>query len=248
MTSMRGVAGAMLALCAGAAAAHPHGRLECGVTLVVEAGRLVGVTQRLTLDAASSAALAERVAPRSTEPPPKPVWQFRELLRGLFRHADWMLELRLGDGAAVALDDESTSWHQQPDGRLALTLSLRPTAAVPWTDQASLQCRDPGWYWLGEFNEAQAVQVQGRACTASLDAPRDAQREASAMQAAAIAAGVAGAERIAAAATSGAPLGAGRARLACVGAGAGAGPDQTVRPPSTGNSTPVMNSASSLAR
>lgn len=235
---------AVALLGAGGAAAHPHGRLGCAVTLAVEGGRLVGVTQRLTLDAASSAALAERVAPEAAEPPPKPVWQFRELLRGLFRHSDWMLDLRLGDGAAVALDDEAAAWRQAPDGRLELTLTLRPAAPTAWAGDATLQCRDTAWYWLAEFADAQAVQVQGAACAAQLDAPRDARAEAAALQAAAIAAGVAGAERIATAATAGAPLGAGRARLSCAAAAA----DQTVRPPSTGNSTPVMNSASSLAR
>jgi ABC-type uncharacterized transport system substrate-binding protein len=48
---------------AGSAAAHPHGRLACQVQLGLEGGRLAWVAQRLTLDAASSAALAERLLP-----------------------------------------------------------------------------------------------------------------------------------------------------------------------------------------
>ncbi len=242
------LAALLLALGAGGAAAHPHGRLACGLTLHVAEGRLVAVEQRLTLDAASSAALADRVVPAATEPLPKPVWQFRELLRGLFRQGDWMLALQGSDGTAVALDDEAAHWQQQADGRLVVTLKLRPARAFAAAGELALHCRDPGWYWLAEFTDAAAVQVQGAACQARFDAPRDAQAEAAALQAAALAAGVAGAERVSAAATTGAPLGAGRALLRCEGAAAPDAARQTVRPPSTGNSTPVMNSASSLAR
>jgi hypothetical protein len=72
---------------------------------------------------------------------------------------------------------------------MALTLSLRPEAALPWMGQASVHCRDPSCYWLGELADAQAVRVQGKDCAATLEAPRDAPREASPMQAAAIAPG-----------------------------------------------------------
>ncbi len=241
-------AAALLALGASGAAAHPHGRLACGLTLHMAEGRLQAVEQRLTLDAASSAALVGRVAPAATEPLPRPVWQFRELLRGLFRYGDWMLALHGSDGAKVPFDDEAAHWQQLPDGRLVLTLKLKPTHGFVAAGELALHCRDPGWYWLAEFTDVAAVQVQGAACQARFDAPRDAQAEASALQAAALAAGVAGAERVSAAATTGAPLGAGRALLRCEGVAAPESARQTVRPPSTGNSTPVMNSASSLAR
>lgn len=110
---------AWLLLAAGGAAAHPHGRLSCQVQLGFEQGRLASVVQRLTLDAGSSAALAERLQIGAAEPPAKQVVLFRDLLLGLFRHSGWMLDLRAaGAAAAVALDDQAAAWRKLDDGRL----------------------------------------------------------------------------------------------------------------------------------
>ncbi|WP_425261241.1 DUF1007 family protein [Rubrivivax sp. RP6-9] len=212
---------AALLLAAGGAAAHPHGRLACQVQLGIEGGRLVWVAQRLTLDAASSAALAERLQVGAAEPLPKAVLQFRSLLLGLFRHSGWMLDLRAaGAEAAVALDDRAATWRQRDDGRLELSLTLAPTAPVaappgtPW----ALACRDPVWYWVGEFAgdvAGPAVSATGATCAVQLDGPRDAAAEAAALTAAARAAGALGAEQVAASATATPQLGAGRAELLC---------------------------------
>ncbi len=207
-----------LLLAAGGAAAHPHGRLTCQVQLGLEGGRLAWVAQRLTLDAASSAALAERLQVGAAEPVPKPVLQFRSLLLGLFRHSGWMLDLRAaGAEAAVALDDSAAAWRQLDDGRLELSLTLAPTAPVvaPPGTQWALACRDPVWYWVGEFAGDAAVSAAGATCAVQLDGPRDAAAEAAALTAAARAAGALGAERVAAAATATPQLGAGRAELRC---------------------------------
>jgi ABC-type uncharacterized transport system substrate-binding protein len=200
---------------AGSAAAHPHGRLACQVQLGLEGGRLAWVAQRLTLDAASSAALAERLQPEVTEPP-KPVAQFRSLVLGLFRHSGWMLELR-AEGAAdlVALDDSAAAWRRLEDGRLELSLTLVPTTPVPAAAQWALACRDPVWYWVGEFAGEAPVSAVGANCAAQLDGPRDAAAEAAALNAAALSAGRMGAERVAPAATAAPQLGAGQAELRC---------------------------------
>jgi ABC-type uncharacterized transport system substrate-binding protein len=211
-------AAAALLLAAGGAVAHPHGRLACQVQLGLEGGRLAWVAQRLTLDAASSAALAERLQPGAAEPLPRPVQQFRSLVLGLFRHSGWMLDLRAaGAPKPVALDDSTAAWRQLADGRLELALMLAPTApvaAAPGT-QWALACRDPVWYWVGEFAAETPVSATASACTVQLDGPRDAVAEAAALTAAAQAAGALGAERVAAAATAAPQLGAGRAELRC---------------------------------
>lgn len=213
---MRTAAAWLLALGCGAAAAHPHGRLECRVQLGWHAdGRLARVEQRLLLDAASSSALADRLKP-GAEDAPKPVQQFRSLVLGLFRHAGWMLELRAaGHEAPLALDDRAAAWQQRPDGRLELVLQLVPTAPAPAPVSAaeawSVACRDPAWYWVAEFPGPEAVQAAG--CAVQFEGARDAAAEAATLQAAALRAGVAGAER-ATLATAGA-LGAGRAELRC---------------------------------
>ena len=205
-----------LATVAGGAAAHPHGRLACQVQLGFEGGRLVWVAQRLTLDAASSAALAERLQVGTPEPPAKPVALFRDLMLGLFRHSGWMLDLRAdGLAAAVALDDTASAWRRLDDGRLELSLQLAPLAPVPAATQWALACRDPVWYWVGEFVGPAAVSVDGAACRVALDDARDAAAVAAALTSAARAAGALGAERVAASATATAQLGAGRAALQC---------------------------------
>lgn len=213
---MRRTAAWLLALGCGAAAAHPHGRLECHVALGWhDDGRLAQVAQRLVLDAASSAVLAERLQPGAADAP-KPVQQFRSLVVGLFRHSGWILDLRpAGGDTPVALDDREAVWSQRPDGRLELALQLVPTATVPAAAQWSLNCRDPVWYWVAEFPAAGAVQAAG--CAVRLDGPRDAAAEAATLQTAALRAGLAGAERMAPQAAAAGPLGAGRAELQCGG-------------------------------
>ncbi len=209
-------AAAALLLVAGGAAAHPHGRLGCQVQLGFEQGRLAWVAQRLTLDAASSAALAERLQVGATEPPAKPVALFRDLMLGLFRQSGWMLDLRAdGLAAALALDDTASAWRRLDDGRLELSLQLAPLVPVPAAAQWALACRDPVWYWVGEFVGPAAVSAAGAACRVALDGPRDAAAVAAALTAAARAAGALGAEQVAASVTATAQLGAGRAELRC---------------------------------
>lgn len=229
-TGARAVARAVVlaaALAAGGAAAHPHGRLECRVLLVLEHGVLQRVQHTLVLDAASSAALADRVqagADAGTAAPSAPVRRFRDLLVGLMRHGGWMLELRPGaQGTPVRLDDADARWRQAEDGRLALELDLRPVAAPadalpraadgPWT----LACRDPHWYWLGEFAPQAPVAAAGAACTATVGSTRDAAAEAAALREAAREAGVLRAEMVAPAALAGTGgrLGPGQAELRC---------------------------------
>lgn len=234
----RAAAAVAAALCAatGGVAAHPHGRLACDVRLGFEQGRLAWVAQRLTLDAASSAALAGRMEIGEADPPSRPAALFRDLLTGLFRQSGWMLDVwpGSGTGAAVALDDREAAWTRLPDGRLVLSLRLVPmarastapvTAGQSAADPAeartagsarwSVSCRDPVWYWLGEFAGTEPVSAVGAACVVTLDAPRDAAEVASALTAASRAAGASGAGHVAGAVTTTRQLGAGRAELRC---------------------------------
>jgi Protein of unknown function (DUF1007) len=214
---MRRAAALALLLAAGGAAAHPHGRLECRVRLAWEGGRLAAVEQHLVLDAASTAALAERLQPGVADAG-KPVLLFRDLVLGLFRQSGWMLDLRpvggaVGGEAAVPLDDRSAVWQRRGDGRLELALQLAPKGEVPATQQWALACRDPVWYWVAEFSGPAPVQAEG--CQVQLDGPRDAAAEAATLQAAALRAGLAGAERVAPVVSSTTALGVGRAELRC---------------------------------
>jgi len=181
---MRRAAAAALLLACGAAAAHPHGRLACRVQLAWEGGRLAGVQQQLVIDAASSAALAERLQPGAADAA-KPVLLFRDLVLGLFRQSGWMLELRAaGSDATVALDDRGAAWRRLDDGRIELALQLVPTHEVAAAPQWTLACRDPVWYWVAEFSGPAPVQAEG--CQVLLDGPRDAAAEAATLQAAAL--------------------------------------------------------------
>ena len=100
-------------------------------------------------------------------------------------------------------------------GRLELSLQLAPLVPVPAAAQWALACRDPVWYWVGEFVGPAAVSAAGTACRVALEGPRDAAAVAAALTAAARAAGALGAEQVAPAATATAQLGAGRAELRC---------------------------------
>lgn len=177
-----GVAAALL-VAAPALQAHPHGALDCALTLGArampgapgDAGaaplHLAWLDLALTLDAASSAALLPRLPLQGVAPPAdaaaaRQAMLLAQTVAGLFRQSGWMLLLQPAGPAGTPplpdlQDPEPPRYTQAADGRLQVQVRLQPAADAPPIALHALQisCRDPVWYWLAGFTTAQAVRV-----------------------------------------------------------------------------------------
>lgn len=204
VAARREAAGLACGLVAAAAAAHPHGVLDCAAQVQAGPGGLAAIALTLTLDAASSTALQPRLQARDDGQPPeaREARQFAELLAGLFRQSGWMLALRPLDadgqarGEPLALaDPDPARWRRLADGRLQVAVRLQPEA--PASGPAwRLACLDPSWYWATGFAEAAGFAVDAP-CRAELDAMGALADQARTLQAAARQAGTAGADTVA---------------------------------------------------
>lgn len=199
------LAGAALSASAIAAAAHPHGRMDCLARVDIGPGGLAGVAWQLTLDAPSSAALVPRLqfdgAGRLADD--KPVRQFADLVAGLLRQSGWMARLQpLGAdgepaGAAIDLADPAPAqFSRLPDGRVVVAVRLQPEAPAAAAQGWQLTCQDPTWYWAAGFADATHFSASPP-CQAALQAMRSDAEQAQALQAAAQRAGVPGADQAA---------------------------------------------------
>lgn len=199
-----------------AAAAHPHGALDCSVTAQVQHGQVQTLTLRLVLDAASSAALHDRVQPAQAEPT-RAASGFRSVLAGLFRQGGWMLQVRPPgvQGTVELSDPDAARWGMLPDGRLTVQVALQPVGTPLPADGLELRCQDSSWYWLPRFRSADQVHVEGATCAVDLDDWQRAADRARAMQAQAQRAGAPGADQMAPALSDDSSAGAALARLRC---------------------------------
>ncbi len=190
---------------AGPAAAHPHGRIDCEAQVDVGPGGLQSIALQLTLDAQSSAALAPRLQfdDQGRLAADKPVRQFADLVAGMFRQSGWMLKLQaLGadgeaTGAALDLADPAPAqFSRQAGGQVVVAVQLKAEAPAASAHGWKLACLDPTWYWATGF--AGAAQFTAPApCRAELEAMRSMADQAQAQQAAAVGAGVLGADQAA---------------------------------------------------
>lgn len=238
------VAAALLAAAA-APQAHPHGALDCALTLGARPApgapgqalqHLAWLDLALTLDAASSQALLPRLPLDGAAPPVDAAAARQALLlaqtvAGLFRQSGWMLLLQPAGPAGTPplpdlQDPEPPRYSQAADGRLRVQVRLQPAADAPPIALHALQisCRDPVWYWLAGFTTAQAVRVdaadpnaetQRPACSVALGELLHQGEQAQALQAAARQAGAPGADQMPEALRQRSDRRAASVRLAC---------------------------------
>jgi ABC-type uncharacterized transport system substrate-binding protein len=190
---------------AGPVAAHPHGRIDCQAQVAVGPAGLASIALQLTLDAQSSAALVPRLQfdGQGQLVDDKPVRQFADLVAGMFRQSGWLLQLRaLGadgepGGPALELADPGPArFSRHADGQVVVAVQLQPEAAAISPHGWKLACLDPTWYWATGF--AGPAQFSASApCQATLAPMRAVAEQAQALQAAALRAGVLGADQAA---------------------------------------------------
>lgn len=205
MNRLRLSAGALLLAIAGAAAAHPHGRIDCQVQVSAGPAGLASIALQLTLDPQSSAALVPRLQfdAQGQLAGDKPVRQFADLVAGMFRQSGWMLKLQVlgadGEATGPALDladPEPARFSRLADGQVVVEVQLKPEVPATSAHGWKLACLDPTWYWATGF--AGPSQFNASApCRAELEAMRSMAEQAQALQAAALKAGVLGADQAA---------------------------------------------------
>jgi len=205
LSRLRLPAGALLLAVAGAAAAHPHGRIDCQVQVDAGPAGLQSIALQLTLDAQSSSALVPRLQfdAQGQLTGDKPVRQFADLVAGMFRQSGWMLKLQVlgadGEPAGAALelaDPDPARFSRRADGQVVVQVALKPAEAAVSVHGWKLACLDPTWYWATGF--AGPSQFNASApCRAELEAMRSMADQAQALQAAALRAGVVGADQAA---------------------------------------------------
>jgi ABC-type uncharacterized transport system substrate-binding protein len=190
---------------AGPAAAHPHGRIDCQAQVDAGPAGLQSIALQLTLDAQSSAALVPRLQfdGQGRLAADKPVRQFADLVAGMFRQGGWMLKLQaLGaDGEATGpsldlADPAPAQFSRHADGQVVVAVQLKPEAPAASVHGWKLACLDPTWYWATGFAGAAQFTVNAP-CRADLEAMRSMADQAQALQAAAVRAGVVGADQAA---------------------------------------------------
>ena len=205
MSRLRLPAGALLLAVAGAAAAHPHGRIDCQVQVDAGPAGLQSIALQLTLDAQSSAALVPRLQfdAQGQLTGDKPARQFADLVAGMFRQSGWMLKLQAlgadGEATGPALDladPGPAQFSRQADGQVVVAVQLKPEAPAASAHGWKLACLDPTWYWATGFEGASQFSAS-TPCMAELEAMRSMADQAQALQAAALRAGVVGADQAA---------------------------------------------------
>lgn len=150
------LAAAALAAC-GAAAAHPHGSVDCRADVRMDQGALQSLRGELLLDAEHSrqALALVRDGPEQA-PDPARLQRLAFALKMQLARFQWLFALD-ADGAAVPLAAAEPRLETAGE-RLLVSVDLRPATTAPGAAQWRLRCADPTWYWLAEL---QAPLVQG---------------------------------------------------------------------------------------
>lgn len=147
----------------GHALAHPHGTMQCALSVAYENGQPTTLLARLTLDAPHSEQMLAMVRNTATGQLDAALQQ--RLLFGLktqlARH-DWLLRAQRQEQTAELTQRDEPKLVIAPDGRLAVDLALNIAVAQAKSapDDATGQvwhysCADPSLYWVSEFEPVQ---------------------------------------------------------------------------------------------
>jgi hypothetical protein len=165
------------ALCLGLASpalAHPHGVMQCALSVAYENGQPASLQARLTLDAPHS----EQMAATLRDPATGQLDAGRQQrllfsLKGQLARHNWLLRAQRQEQIAELTQRDEPRLLIAPDGRLAVELALNvaalegkrgPDGAPDGAPAGAWQfsCADPSLYWVAEFEPVQdPVKVAG---------------------------------------------------------------------------------------
>ena len=145
--------------------AHPHGIMQCGLSVHFQDGQLHTVAAQLLMDQPhSSQALSALRDPTSGQIDSGREQRFLFALKLQMARLGWLLGAT-ADGQDVNLvqASEPTLWLAN-DGRVGVNVELQvePQAAAPHAGAWKFSCQDPTWYWVSEFIQPESpVNVTG---------------------------------------------------------------------------------------
>ncbi len=149
----------------GAVLAHPHGTMQCGLSVHFQDRWPHTVAARLLMDQPhSSQALSVLRDPASGQIDAGREQRFLFALKLQMARLGWLVGAS-ADGQAVNLVQvsEPTLWLAN-DGRVGVNVDLQvePPATAPPVGAWKFSCQDPTWYWVSEFMQPESpVMVTG---------------------------------------------------------------------------------------
>ena len=141
------------------ALAHPHGTMQCGLSVHYDDGQPQRVTGRLLMDAAHSGqALAQLRDEASGQLDPARQQRFLFALKMQMARFNWLLAAETDGQAAELVETAAPTLLLTPDGRLGLSvdLAVQPKTPAPPGAPWTFACHDPSWYWVSEFAQPEA--------------------------------------------------------------------------------------------
>ncbi len=140
------------------ALAHPHGTVQCGLSVDYKGGQPHRLTGRLLFDAAHSAqALAVMRDPVTQKLDDALQSRFLFGLRQQLARWNWLFDAKAdGSSADMAEASAPTLWWSS-DGRLGISVDMSVVATAPEGASWVFSCRDPTLYWVSEFLQPDAA-------------------------------------------------------------------------------------------
>ena len=136
--------------------AHPHGVMQCGLSVHFQDGRPHTVAGRLLMDQThSSQALALIRDPANGQLDAARQQRFLFVLKLQMARINWLLSAAAQGEALNLVESSEPTLFFASDGRLGVNVNLQvdhqgATAPdVVW----KFSCQDPSWYWVSEFIE-----------------------------------------------------------------------------------------------
>ena len=142
--------------------AHPHGTMQCGLSVHFQDGRPHTVAGRLLMDHPhSSQALALLRDPASGQIDAGREQRFLFTLKLQMARINWLLNAAAEGQALNLVGTSGPTLFLANDGRLGVNVDLRvdhQTATTPdvvW----KFSCQDPSWYWVSEFIQPESPVI-----------------------------------------------------------------------------------------
>ncbi len=151
--------------------AHPHGTVQCGLSVDFKNGQPHRLTGRLLFDQAHSAqALAVIRDPISQKIDDTLQSRFLFGLRQQLARWNWLFDAKSDGGSADMAEASPPTLWWSTDGRLGINVEMSLTATATAAASWVFSCRDPTLYWVSEFLQPDvAITLAG--CTQAITSP-----------------------------------------------------------------------------
>jgi hypothetical protein len=145
--------------------AHPHGAMQCGLSVHFQDGRPHTVAGRLLMDQThSSQALEVMRDPATGQLDAGRQQRFLFVLKLQMARINWLFSAAAEGQALNLMESSEPTLFFAIDGRLGVNVNLQVDhQGVTGPDVVwKFSCQDPSWYWVSEFIEPESpVTVTG---------------------------------------------------------------------------------------